>query len=369
MKTITTIVLLIFNVICSYAQNVGIGTTTPNPSAILDVSSTTRGLLAPRLTTAQRNAIASPAKGLLVYDTELNALYHYNGSAWAAVGGSGGFSLPYSGSIANAGDAFSITNTGTAISGTASANSVAAIEGSSTATSGGYGVLGSSTSASGFGVGGINANGTAVYGFSSGGGTALRGVSTSGYGLLSSGNLRLTGGNTNPSAGAVLTSVDANGNAVWKPKKIGFSVVNTANTSFGGLTKMEFVNEIYDFSNSFQPYAGSTTDASSVFTAPVDGIYHFDANVYAAITSNTTNISRGIISIYKNGVAISSKGINPNNLSTTSQLFGSLSLDVQLNANDKIWVTILQLNDGGLPADTQNVNYINSFNGHLVFAE
>jgi hypothetical protein len=136
MKKIVLSAIISMIATLSFAQtNVGIGTTMPNTSAMLDISSTTRGLLAPRMTTAQRNSIASPAKGLLVYDNDLNALHHYNGSAWAAVGGSGGFSLPYSGSIANAGDAFSITNTaGIAISGTASANSVAAIEGSSTAT-------------------------------------------------------------------------------------------------------------------------------------------------------------------------------------------------------------------------------------------
>jgi hypothetical protein len=77
-------------------QNVGIGTQTPHASAALDVSSTTRGLLAPRMTTAQRSAIASPAKGLLVYDTDINSLFHYNGSAWinlAAGGGGNGWSL------------------------------------------------------------------------------------------------------------------------------------------------------------------------------------------------------------------------------------------------------------------------------------
>jgi hypothetical protein len=66
-------------------NNVGIGTQTPHASAVLDVSSlssTNRGLLAPRMTTAQRNAIANPAKGLLVYDTDINSLFHYNGSVW-----------------------------------------------------------------------------------------------------------------------------------------------------------------------------------------------------------------------------------------------------------------------------------------------
>jgi hypothetical protein len=60
------------------------------PSAKLQVDSTTQGLLPPRMTTTQRNAIATPATGLIVYDTTLLSLYQYNGTAWAAVGGGGG---------------------------------------------------------------------------------------------------------------------------------------------------------------------------------------------------------------------------------------------------------------------------------------
>jgi C1q domain len=372
MKTLIFALLTFTTIRFAHGQNIGIGTNTPAASAQLDISSTTRGLLAPRMTTTQRNAIVSPAKGLLVYDTDLNALYHYNGSAWAPVGGGGGFTLPYSGSMANASPLLNIANTGDGKGITASsvASFTAAIEGTGNGT-GGFGVVGNSMSLSGYGIYGLNPTGTAVYGFSASGGVALRGNSPTGYALLTNGNLRLTGGNTNPAEGAVLTSVDANGNAVWKPGKIAFSVLNTANTSINANTwrKIEFVNEAYDLGNAFQPYAGSTTDASSVFTAPVDGIYHFDATVYAAITSPSYNIDRGIISLYKNGVEIASKGNNPFNLSTASQIFADLSLDVQLNAGDKIWVMLFQSNDGNLTANTQNVNYKNSFSGHLVFAE
>ncbi len=64
---------------------VGIGTTSPNASALLDVTSTTQGLLPPRMTTTQRNAISSPAAGLMIYNTTTNKLNFYNGSAWEAV--------------------------------------------------------------------------------------------------------------------------------------------------------------------------------------------------------------------------------------------------------------------------------------------
>lgn len=53
-----------------------------NPSAQLDVASTTKGFLPPRMTTTQKNAIASPASGLQVYDTTLNQMSYYNGTTW-----------------------------------------------------------------------------------------------------------------------------------------------------------------------------------------------------------------------------------------------------------------------------------------------
>jgi hypothetical protein len=61
------------------------GTFTDVASAILNVSSTTRGFLPPRLTTTQKNAIATPATGLVIYDTTLNKLALYTGAAWETV--------------------------------------------------------------------------------------------------------------------------------------------------------------------------------------------------------------------------------------------------------------------------------------------
>ncbi len=365
----SAITYIIVSTACAQ-NNVGIGTETPNTSAMLDISSNNKGLLTPRMTTAQRNAISTPAKGLLVYDTDLNALYHYNGNAWAAVGGnSGGFSLPYSGSTNQAGDAFSITNTGAgpAISGTVSANSVAAIEGSSTATSGGYGVFGSSTSATGFGVGGNNATGTAVYGFSSGSGTALRGVSTSGYGLLSSGNLRLTGGNTNPSAGAVLTSMDANGNAVWKPRKVAFNATHTfpfTNVAPLTTTTMFLNQENFDAGNDFNTQ-DSPVDPST-FIAPVSGAYAFSASVEVFLNSSVFNLNYGEIQLRINGNKVyTMENYNPASSIGSSSATVSLNTTVHLNAGDKVKIVVEQNNAGGITAQQYNP----SFSGHLVFAD
>jgi trimeric autotransporter adhesin len=66
------------------AQSVGIGTTTPHLSARLEISDTAKGLLIPRMTFQQRNAIASPAKGLLVYVTSDSTFYFFDG-AWKPI--------------------------------------------------------------------------------------------------------------------------------------------------------------------------------------------------------------------------------------------------------------------------------------------
>lgn len=57
---------------------VGIGTTDPDPSSILDIKSESAGLLVPRMTTAERTAIVSPANSLLVFDTDINSFYYYD---------------------------------------------------------------------------------------------------------------------------------------------------------------------------------------------------------------------------------------------------------------------------------------------------
>lgn len=57
----------------------------PDASAVLELRATTKGLLFPRMTTAQKNAISTPATGLVVYDTTLNKLALYTGAAWETV--------------------------------------------------------------------------------------------------------------------------------------------------------------------------------------------------------------------------------------------------------------------------------------------
>lgn len=79
-------------------QGVGIGVTSPDPSAALHVQppADNKGLLIPRLTTTQRNNIAGPAEGLLVYDISVDELFHYN-AGWKPVGVPSGTIVMWSG--------------------------------------------------------------------------------------------------------------------------------------------------------------------------------------------------------------------------------------------------------------------------------
>ena len=84
MRIIKFLVLFISSILLlnmqMYAQNVGINSdgSTPDASAMLDIKSTSKGLLIPRMTLAQRNSISSPASGLLIYQTDNTPGFYYN---------------------------------------------------------------------------------------------------------------------------------------------------------------------------------------------------------------------------------------------------------------------------------------------------
>ncbi|HLF62649.1 MAG TPA: hypothetical protein VI603_02805 [Saprospiraceae bacterium] len=65
-----------------FSQGIGIGTSLPSGSAALDISSTDKGILVPRMTTTQRNMIESPAMGLLVFDNTTSTFWFYNSQDW-----------------------------------------------------------------------------------------------------------------------------------------------------------------------------------------------------------------------------------------------------------------------------------------------
>ena len=78
--------LLALTISFSMNAQVGINNDSPDSSSALDITSTTAGLLVPRMTETQRDAISSPATGLMIYQTDGTVgFYYYKGSSWAEV--------------------------------------------------------------------------------------------------------------------------------------------------------------------------------------------------------------------------------------------------------------------------------------------
>lgn len=82
--TLVCLSLILINIATAFSQSVGINIdgTQPNSSAMLDVKSNSKGLLPPRMTQAERNAISNPEEGLLIYNTTTHKPNFWNGSVW-----------------------------------------------------------------------------------------------------------------------------------------------------------------------------------------------------------------------------------------------------------------------------------------------
>ncbi|MFM9911787.1 MAG: tail fiber domain-containing protein [Chitinophagaceae bacterium] len=88
------LLLIVLSPVISVCQSVGINNPTPDSSAMLDVKSTTKGLLIPRMTTVQRTAITTPAIGLQVFDTDTKTFWFYSGTIWSQLSaGNNGWNL------------------------------------------------------------------------------------------------------------------------------------------------------------------------------------------------------------------------------------------------------------------------------------
>jgi hypothetical protein len=98
MKNILTVsIIAIFSLTLFAQDNVGIGTLNPNTKAILDLTATDKGFLAPRLNTNERINIApgTSEEGLLVFDTDLNFYFFWDGAQWVQLPGANGFNSTF----------------------------------------------------------------------------------------------------------------------------------------------------------------------------------------------------------------------------------------------------------------------------------
>ena len=105
--SVLALFILVSNQTLFAQTDVKIGTTPGNktPSAVLELESTTKGFLLPRMTAAQMNAISSPANGLAVYNLDVQCTFLYRGSTWVSLCDSATNGLTKSGSVISLGGA------------------------------------------------------------------------------------------------------------------------------------------------------------------------------------------------------------------------------------------------------------------------
>ncbi|MBL7772464.1 MAG: hypothetical protein JNM95_06380 [Chitinophagaceae bacterium] len=309
-----------------------------------------------------------------------NQVLKYNGTNWVPGTDVSAFALPYVGTDGSA-QSFKITNTnanGNAMQGECTGNSGIAIKGLSNGTStqaigvygeatAGVGVSGYSNNAGSIAVNGYSVGGIGVNGYSIAG-TAVSATSTLGTALdvngitHLNGSLKINGGNTNPSAGAVLTS-DATGNAVWKKNKIGFIASYDPNTNLylaGGSFSTIPLMDSYDASNSFNN-KNAATDPNT-FIAPISGLYSFSAyiNIYGGVVYDFEYMNAAL---YVNGIS-----------SLVHEVYGftdaywesvDFNQKIHLNAGDKV---VLKVNHEKT-VNTTSLLVATEFSGVLVFED
>lgn len=249
----------------AHAQSVGINTSSPHPSSILDIQSTNKGVLLPKIalqSTSDKNTVPSPANALLLYNTNTQigpeGFYYnagdQNNAIWKMIGAR--LNVPFNQVGSSNGALFFINNSDN------SPNSIA-ISGQSEV----IGVRGASDS--GIGVFGTSTSGIGVLAKSS-----------LGLALHVNGKLKIAGNGQSPAEGKILTS-DAEGNATWQSPAVNIIAFSETGINGGGninssggfdFVTVNFGNIAYNHGGKYNPLADS-------FVAPFNGIYHFDAMV------------------------------------------------------------------------------------------
>lgn len=389
--------LIILSLISMMAVNswgqAGIGTNTPDPSAALEIQSTSKGILLPRLTETQMLSIANPAEGLIIFNTNTNSFWYYkNGTGWRNLA----LSIPYAQSINSTGTIFQITNSST--TNTLPVMNIVAASGNAIYGLGGDtypGVFGENNS-NGKGVSGLNTgtghgvhargmDGTAIFAdIPTGTGTAARFKQPSplGKAMEIEGKLRIFGANTNPNSGYYLTCRDNSGVAAWQPvpttnEKVSFEArgmaAGGANVLANGYPGSKFHpgSEVYDPGNDFNVL---NQVPSSTFIAPANGLYNLHASItFPAVSTHYYEVT---IQLERNGVTkrlCTVSKYNGTNILGSVYLVKSLTLPLSttthLQQGDRIWLNIEFSKEDGTTATFNTAAEYQSLTGTLVYAD
>ncbi|SKB51417.1 hypothetical protein [Dyadobacter psychrophilus] len=338
--------------------NVGINTYYPDPSAVLDVQATNKGVLLPRVflqSTTDAGTVSNPAHGLLLYNTndgllEKKGFYFNIGTAaspfWKNV--EENLILPFNQVESSPVSLFSVENTSLIAT-------AAAI--------GGF-------AATGQAISGISSNGTAVSGISSGTGTGVFATSLNALALNVNGKMKISGGNTQPGSGKVLTS-DSNGNASWQVPVNEFDNIfngfladgvlggGNQNMSESTYTKIAFANQKYDVGTN---YNDANMAPHSSLLVPKNGIYHFDVMVRWKIADPDDSFGPTIKLVrIRNGITTD---LSEDRAWTTKTYHTShIAIDCELQTGDLISV-IARSYGPQVALDTYEMD--SHFNGHLA---
>ncbi len=304
MKKIISFLAASFFLLQTHAQSIGINTSDPDPSAILDIRGYGKGLLIPRIfltSSHDSTTIIHPATSLLVYNTDASMPfgkgYYYNSGTdtlpeWTSLKPIK-FTLPYKDTITSGIDAFSISNLGTG-------------------------------------------NALTVRG-------KIKFYDTqepNGRFLMTSwpdGNVNWVGGHT-----FCATNIGANNLAVSPDVD----------------TKVPFYTELYDVGNNF--IIGGSVVLPSTFVATEGGIYHFDASImWETFTNSTINVY-GALGLFINGSLYFTNRQN----AASASFSNSISTDIMLSAGDKI--TLMAYHNSPTAQYISNDSRTHRFSGRYV---
>ncbi|MCE6987822.1 complement C1q domain-containing protein [Dyadobacter sp. CY323] len=306
-----------------FAQGVGINTTSPDPSAALDIQSTNKGILIPKVELkdlTDKTTIANPANALMVFNTnaalKYGIGYYYNGGTaaspdWKAVSD---IPMPYNYGGSSTKPLFQIDN-----------------------------------------YNNTNVGLIAIKGYGAGNNTGVYAKSDSRFALEADGRIKIFGNGQNPGQGKVLTS-NGSGEATWQGA-VGFSATGVQ----GGGPESVPSNTHYTvpFSSVRYNLDGNYSLANSKFTASVDGIYHFDSQL--TLSTGAYNAELNLVKERNGELTSLARNLNRKEGFTTSLTF---SCEVELQQGDLIYLTIRHDYSGSiLLGQPTNESF---FNGRLV---